>query len=87
MLSADEKSIVDRAKRIYADSLQKELEAQHMNRFVTIEPDSGDYFLEDTFDNAVSAATTKYPDRLTYTIRIGHRAVFHMGGSYNGERN
>jgi len=49
-------------------------------RFVAIEPESGEYFLGDTFDGAMKSARTKYPSRLSHTIRIGHRAAFHIGG-------
>jgi hypothetical protein len=80
MVSAETKFVIDRAKEIYATRLQAELETQHLNRFVAIEPESGEYFLGDTFDGAVNAARTKYPSRLTHTIRIGHRAAFHIGG-------
>jgi len=80
MVSADLRSVIDRAKRIYADQLQAALESQHGNRFVAIEPESGDYFLGDTFDEAVKAARAEHPSRLSHTIRIGHRAAFHIGG-------
>jgi hypothetical protein len=80
MVSADTKAVIERAKRIYAERLQAVLEPQHLNRFVAIEPESGEYFLGDTFDEAVKAARTKYPSRLTHTLRIGHRAAFHLGG-------
>jgi hypothetical protein len=80
MVSSETKSVIDRAKRIYADQLQTELEARHRDRFVAIEPEFGEYFLGDTFDAAVKAARTKYPARLSHTIRIGHRAAFHLGG-------
>lgn len=79
MVSAETKSVIDRAKRIYSDQLQAGLESQHMDRFVAIEPESGEYFLGDTFDEAVKSAMTKYPSRLSHTIRIGHRAAFHIG--------
>jgi hypothetical protein len=79
MLSADTKSVIARAKGIYAGRLQRELESQHTDRFVAIEPESGDYFLGDTFDEAVKSARAKYPTRLSHTIRIGHRAAFHLG--------
>ena len=79
MVSAETKSVIDRAKQIYATQLQIDLESQHMDRFVAIEPDSGDYFLGDTFDDAVKLARSKYPNRLSHTIRIGHRAAFHIG--------
>jgi hypothetical protein len=79
MVSTETKSVIDLAKQIYTNQLQTALEVQHMGRFVAIEPDSGDYFLGDTFDEAVNSARTKYPSRLTHTIRIGHRAALHLG--------
>ena len=80
MVSAETKSVIDRARRIYSDQLQSALESQHMDRFVAIEPESGEYFLGDTFDEAVKSARTKYPSRLSHTMRVGHRAAFHIGG-------
>jgi len=80
MVSAETRSVIDRAKQIYADQLLPVLESQHMDRFVAIEPESGEYFLGSTFDEAVKSARTKYPTRLSHTIRIGHRAAFHLGG-------
>lgn len=80
MVTADTKAVIERAKRIYADQLQAALESQHRNRFVAIEPESGEYFLGDTFDEAVKSAREKHPSRLSHTIRIGHRAAFTMGG-------
>lgn len=79
MVSDETKSVIVRAKQIYTDRLQKELESQHLHRFVAIEPESGEFFLGDTFDEAVKSARTKYPTRLSHTIRIGHRAAYHLG--------
>jgi hypothetical protein len=80
MVSADTRSVIDRAKQIYAEQLQVALEADHRGRFVAIEPVSGDYFLADTLDGAVRAARAKHPDRLSHTVRVGHPAALHLGG-------
>jgi hypothetical protein len=79
MVSAQSRSVIDRAKRIYAERLQVALEASDRDRFVAIEPESGDYFLADTLDGAVNAADEKHPTRLTHVIRIGHQAAVHLG--------
>ncbi len=79
MVSAETRSVIDRAKRIYDERLRAPLEAGHRDQFVAIEPESGDHFVAGTLDGAVFAARAKYPDRITYTLRIGHVAVFHMG--------
>src|SRR5436309_6949612 len=80
MVSPEGKSIIDRAKRLYADRLQSDLERDHTNRFVAIEPESGEFFLGDTLDEAVQSAVKKYPSRRSFTIRIGHHAALHLGG-------
>ncbi len=80
MVSADTKPVIARAKQIYTEQLQAVLEPQHLNRFVAIEPESGEYFLGDTFDEAVKLARAKHPSRLSHTIRIGHRACLSHGG-------
>jgi len=79
VVSAETKSIIERAKGIYAQRLKGDLESNHMDRFVAIEPESGDFFLGDTLDEAVKSARAKYPDRLSHTVRVGHRAAFHIG--------
>lgn len=79
MVSPEGQSIIERAKRIYSDRLQSDLERDHLNRFVSVEPESGDFFLGDTLDEAVQSAVKKYPSRRSFTIRIGHRAALHIG--------
>ena len=80
MVSPEGKSIIDRAKRIYADRLQLNLERDHLNRFVAIEPESEEFFLGDSLDEAVQSAVKKCPSRRSFTIRIGNRAALHLGG-------
>ena len=41
MVSSETKSVIARAKQIYAKSLQAALESEHRDRFVAIEPESG----------------------------------------------
>jgi hypothetical protein len=85
MVSAETKSVIERAKQIYADRLRPLLEPENAGRFVAIEPESGDYFLRDTIDEAVRSARVKHPSRLSHTIRIGHQAALHIGAC-TGER-
>ena len=45
MVSAvDTNDVARRAEIIYADRLRSDLERDHRNEFVAIEPDSGDYY-------------------------------------------
>ncbi len=87
MISAEATSVISRAKQLYADQLQKDLESQQIDRFVSIEPDSGEYFLGNTFDEAVESARMKYPfapvdhhDQDRTSCCISHR----KGGTVNG---
>ncbi len=79
MVSRETKSVISRAKKIYDQRLRGDLEANHRDQFVAIEPDSGDFFIGETFDKAVKLARSKYPSMLSHTIRIGHAAAFHIG--------
>lgn len=79
MVSSETKNVIARAKEMYEQRLRADLEANHRDAFVAIEPDSGDCFVAGTFDEAVKLARAKHPAKLSHTIRIGHAAAFHIG--------
>lgn len=79
MLSEKSQEVAARARTIYAHRLMADLESQHLGRCVAIEPDSGDYFLADSFGDAVRSAREAYPNRICSVIRIGHEAALHLG--------
>jgi len=78
MVSNEARTVIQRAKQLY-EQYRQSLEVEHRNRFVAIEPESGEYFLGDSFDDAVQAARSQHPSRLSHTIHIGHDAAFHIG--------
>lgn len=80
MISEHSKNVATKAKELYFARLQNELEALQTNRFVAIEPESGEHFIADSFSQAVTSARSAYPDRISYVIRIGHEAAIHIGG-------
>ena len=71
-------SITSRAKAIY-EQKRAEYEKEHQGRFIAIEPDSGDVFLADSFDDAVAKAVACHPSKVSHTICIGKEAAFHIG--------
>ena len=73
-------SIAEQAKRIYESRLKAELEANHRDQFVAIEPVSESFYLGDQFIDAAMAAKNAHPDRKSFVIRVGHDAAFHIGG-------
>ena len=74
-------SIAERAKQMYERELQAQLESNHRDKYVAIEPESKSYFLGDSFIDAALAAKAAYPDRKSFVLRIGHEAAFHIGAS------
>ena len=78
MPKTETESVANAARPIF-ESLRSTLESLHMNRFVAIEPVSGEYFLGDTLSDAMGASREKYPHRLVHTFRIGHQATIHFG--------
>ncbi len=79
MTGPDIGELVRRSEEIYATRLRAVLEPEHMDEFVVIEPESGDYFLGRTLREAAAAARRLYPDRLTHAMRVGHTAAIHFG--------
>ena len=73
-------SVAEQAKRVYESRLKAQLESQHRDEFVAIEPISESFFLGDKFIDAAMAAKDAFPDRKSFVIRIGHEAAFHIGG-------
>jgi len=79
MTTQDVDEFVRRAEEVYAMRLRTILEPAHVDEFVAIEPDSGDYFLGKTLSEAIGAARRSHPDRLAHAMRVGHRAALHFG--------
>lgn len=79
MISEESKAVAEKARTIYESQLRQQLEREHPDLYVCIEPASGNHFIGETFDDAVNAAIDAFPNRLTHTIRIGHSAALHLG--------
>ena len=69
----------ERAERIYQERLRTDLERTHLNSFVAIEPESGDFFLGRTLSEASAAASAAHPDRRSCVLRVGHSVALHIG--------
>lgn len=79
MLSEESRQIAIRSRKLFDEQLRQRLEVSSHGKFICIEPQSGEYFIGDTFDEAVNQAIDAYPDRLTHTLRVGHSAALHLG--------
>ena len=79
MASEQSLDVARRATEIYDMRLRGILEADHRNAYVAVEPDSGDYFLGDTLSEAIQAARTAHPNRISFALRVGHPSAVHLG--------
>lgn len=79
MLSNSAKQTANVAKQFYEQQLRSKLEASDHGKYVCIEPQSGDFYVGATFDEAVNQAIDAHPESLTHTLRIGHDSAIHMG--------
>jgi len=78
MITDHSKLVIEKAKKIY-EPMRKRLESEDGGKFVAIEPESGDVFVSESFDEAVGAARSAHPHRVSHTIKIGAVAAFHIG--------
>jgi len=79
MASPQSLEVARRARLLYDEQLRQDLERDHTNEFVAIEPDSAQYFLGATLSDAIQAARRAFPDRLPFALRIGHASTVHLG--------
>ena len=75
----DSNDVARRAELIYAERLQSDLERDHPNEFVAIEPNSGDHYLGKTLTEAVGKSRVAHPGHLAFVIRVGHAHAIHIG--------
>jgi len=54
MISEKTADVAQRATVLYDEKLRRNLEATNLHAFVAIEPDSGDYFLDQTLSEATA---------------------------------
>ena len=74
-------SVSERAKRVYELEFKNQLEIEHRDKFVAIEPTSKAFFVGDSFIVAALAAKNAFPDRTSFVLRIGHDAAYHIGAA------
>ncbi|MBC7818020.1 MAG: hypothetical protein IAG10_14110 [Planctomycetaceae bacterium] len=77
VLDTDE--IARQAKAFYEAELRQELEVEHRDEFIAIEPISRTYYLGTTMVEASRQARALYPDRRSYLMRVGHKSAMQIG--------
>jgi hypothetical protein len=76
---SDHPDAVANAARPIFDRIKASLLPEYEHQFVSIEPESQDFFIGPTMTDAIGRARQRYPNRLVHTFRLGHAAAVHFG--------
>ena len=77
--------IAEAGKQFYEENLKSILEPQENGKFVSIEPESGEYFVAQTDVEAAIKGKEMFPERILFLMRIGFPTAHKIGGY--GTRN
>jgi hypothetical protein len=67
-------------KKFYDEHLKHILEPEHNGEFVSIEPESGQYFIGKTDVEAMKKSREALPKKKKYLVRIGFEVAYKIGG-------
>lgn len=72
------RELARRAEALYERLWRQDLERDHRDMFVAIEPDTERYFLGSTMNEASTQAQAACPGRMTHIMRVGHAAAIYI---------
>lgn len=67
-------------KEIYDRNIRHLVETDHQGRVVAIDVESGSYALGKNAIEASEGLRAQHPDAQVWLMRVGHRALYHIGG-------
>lgn len=67
-------------KEIYETRIRHLVEPHEHGKYVVLDIATGDYAMGPHLGYTTQELLTRRPDAILYTVRIGHRAVFHLRG-------
>lgn len=73
-------TIAEDGKKFYEEKLKPILEPQENGKFVSIEPESGEYFVAKTDVEAAMEGKKVFPERILFLMRIGFPTAHKIGG-------
>lgn len=68
--------IVEKGRAIYNNKLKRDLEQKEMGKFVVIDIDSGEYYIDKKSNEALKKAKKAKPRGKFYLHRIGYASAF-----------
>jgi hypothetical protein len=69
-----------RGDEIYERTIRAQVEATHYGKVVAIDIETGAYAIDDTALAAARRLRTQHPDAAVWFVRVGHRALYRIGG-------
>jgi peptide subunit release factor RF-3 len=66
-------------QELYESGIRQQVEAGNEGKIVVIDIETGEFEVDDTVMAATDRLFERIPDAQPWTIRIGHRAVYHFG--------
>ena len=79
-VDGDEAAAIGRA--IYREKIRPLVHPQHKGKLVVIDLETGDYEMDYDSVTASERLEERRPECYTFTVRVGYRAAFHIGGSW-----
>lgn len=68
----DESELLKRGEAIYAKLLSRVL-PHYKGQFIVIDPESAEYWIDESLLSALKKAKEKYPKNIFYSVKIGAR--------------
>ena len=68
-----------RGDEIYESQVRSQVEEGNYGRIVAIDIETGEFEVDETVMGATDRLFERIPDAQPWTLRIGHRAVYHFG--------
>lgn len=72
--------LADKSKAFYESNLKNLLEPAEIGKFVAIEPETKNYFVDADGTKALLQARNTFPDKQFFLIRIGYKTADSISG-------
>ena len=69
-----------KGKKYYDEKLKQILEPDHFGEFISIDVESGEYFLGKTDIEAIKKGSEVFPGKKLFLVRVGSQAAYKIGG-------
>lgn len=75
-------AVSELGEKIYRERIKSRLSPSEKGKIVVIDVLSREYAIDEDFITAANRLRERRPDAVNYAVRVGYKAVFHIGGSH-----